>query len=127
MPIDTLPELDEAQAALRSLARDFADKRLAPGAAERDRSCEFPADPYREAAELGLIGVNIPEHLGGSGLGLREATIVLEEFARVDGSFALTTGASCGLSAGHILRGASEEQARRVMVIPRPKARTRAS
>ncbi len=113
MPIDTHPELDESQAALRGLARDFAEGRLAPGAAERDRSCAFPGDIYREAAELGLIGVNIPESLGGCGLGLRESVIVLEEFARVDGSFALTAGASAGLTAGHILRAGSEEQVAR--------------
>ncbi len=113
MPVDTHPELNEAQAALRGLARDFAGKQLAPGAVERDRSGAFPADIYREAAGLGLIGVSIPESLGGGGLGLRESVIVLEEFARVDGSFALTAGASTGLTAGHILRAASGEQAAR--------------
>ena len=53
MPIDTHPELDEAQTALKGLARDFAEGRLAPGAAERDRNCAFPEDIYREAAGLG--------------------------------------------------------------------------
>ena len=46
-------------------------------------------------------------------MGLRESVIVLEEFARVDGSFALTVGASAGLTAGHIIRAGSEEQAAR--------------
>ena len=63
MPIDTHPELTEAQAALMGLARDFAQSRLAPGAAERDRSGAFPADLYKEAAEHGLLGVNLPERV----------------------------------------------------------------
>ena len=110
MPIATHPELSEAQAALRGLARDFAEQKLAPGAAERDRTCEFPQELYREAAGLGLVGVDLPEEYGGGGLGCFENALVLEELARVDASFALTAGASAGLTGGHILRAGSEEQ-----------------
>jgi len=110
VPIATHPELSEAQAALRGLARDFAEQKLAPGAAERDRTCEFPQELYREAAGLGLVGVDLPEEYGGGGLGCFENALVLEELARVDASFALTAGASAGLTGGHILRAGSEEQ-----------------
>ncbi len=113
MPIATHPELNDAHAALKELSNSFANSRLLPGAAERDRSGEFPDDIYREAAGHGLVGLNIPERFGGGGLGLTESALVLEELARVDGSFALTVGASAGLAAGHILRAGTEEQAAR--------------
>ena len=103
MAVSTHPELDEAGRALRGLARYFAEKTLAPGAAERDRTCEFPLDLYKEAGELGLLGIHFPEKLGGGGAGHFENQLVLEELARVDGSFALTVGASAGLTGGHIL------------------------
>ena len=113
MAVSTHPELDEAGRALRGLARDFAEKTLAPGAAERDRTCEFPLDLYKGAGELGLLGIHFPEKLGGGGAGHFENQLVLEELSRVDGSFALTVGASAGLTGGHILGGGSEEQIRR--------------
>jgi alkylation response protein AidB-like acyl-CoA dehydrogenase len=111
--IATHPELTDSQAALKELSKSFADSRLSPGAAERDRGGEFPAGIYREAAGHGLVGLNIPERFGGGGLGLTESALVLEELARVDGSFALTVGASAGLAAEHILRAGTEEQAAR--------------
>ena len=113
MPIDNHPEMSEAQAALMGLARDFAQSLLAPGAAERDRSGAFPADLYKEAAEHGLLGVNLPERLGGGGLGMLEAALVFEQFARVDGSFSLTAAASVGLTAGHLHRACDDAQAER--------------
>jgi len=110
VPIATHPELEGARAALRGLAREFAGDRLAPGAAERDRTGVFPWELYREAAGLGLVGVDLPEALGGGGLGLLENCLVLEELARADGSFALTVAASAGLCGGHLARAGSEEQ-----------------
>ncbi len=111
MAIATHPELSETEGALRALARQFAEERLRPGAAERDRSGVFPQDLYREAADLGLIGVGAPKRFGGAGAGLFEAQLVLEELGRVDGSFALTVGASGGLAASHILHAGTEAQA----------------
>lgn len=113
MSIATHPNLTDAQAALQGLVRDFAEGRLAPGADERDRTGEFPDEFFREAGGLGLLGVEFPESLGGAGQGLSENIVVLEELARVDGSFALSVASSSGLSARHMLLAGSEPQAAR--------------
>ncbi|MDA1000118.1 MAG: acyl-CoA dehydrogenase family protein [bacterium] len=113
MAIATHPNLTDEQAALRSLARDFAEGRLAPGAADRDRTEAFPEGAFLEAARLGLLGVEFPEALGGGGRGISENILVLEELARVDASFSLTVAASSGLAARHICIGGSKAQAER--------------
>jgi alkylation response protein AidB-like acyl-CoA dehydrogenase len=113
VPISTHPELSDSQAALQAATKNFAQNHLAPGASERDKTCELPIELFREAARVGLVGVNLPERFGGGGLGLTEAALVLEQLAGVDGSFALTVGASAGLTGGHILRAATETQAAR--------------
>ena len=60
-------ELNEMQAAIRDAARKYAQERLAPGARERDRNERFPKEELREMAQLGLMGVNVPEAFGGTG------------------------------------------------------------
>lgn len=73
--------LTSEQLEIRDAVRQFAQEEVAPGAAERDRTKEFPMDVYRRAAELDYLGIAVaPEH-GGAGLGLVEATIVGEEIA----------------------------------------------
>jgi len=64
---------------IRATARTFAEREVAPGAADRDRSGAWPEAELARAAETGLLGVAVPEELGGAGLGLREACVVTEE------------------------------------------------
>ena len=59
----------ETQTLIQQSARDFAQRRILPKAAEIDREAIFPADLLGELAELGLMGVNVPEHLGGAEAG----------------------------------------------------------
>ncbi len=106
-------EWTETESALREQARQFAQKRLAGGALERDRAAAFSFDLYKEAAAKGLVGVKIPESLGGRGLGLFHECLVLEELARGDASFALTLSVSAGLCGGHLLRYGTQEQKER--------------
>jgi alkylation response protein AidB-like acyl-CoA dehydrogenase len=79
---------DEQQLIART-ARDFAERRLAPVAAARDRDGTFPADELRELAALGLLGVAVPEELGGSAAGAVAYSLVMQELARVDASVAV--------------------------------------
>jgi alkylation response protein AidB-like acyl-CoA dehydrogenase len=79
----------EEQSALRKLARDVADRELAPRAAHWDETEEFPHDSWKAIAEAGLFGVTIGEEYGGAGLNDLEGTIVLEELARADVSSAI--------------------------------------
>src|SRR3954471_14303414 len=79
----------EDQAALRQLARDVAERELAPMARHGDETEEFPQwawDAFRKAE---LFGITIGEQWGGAGLGDIEAAIVLEELARADVSSAI--------------------------------------
>ena len=62
-------ELSEEEQAVRDLARGFARDICGPGAAERDKNEEFPKEPIRKAAALGLMGLLVPEEFGGAGLG----------------------------------------------------------
>jgi alkylation response protein AidB-like acyl-CoA dehydrogenase len=79
------------QAALRALARDVAERELAPTAAHWDETEEFPAKSWDAIKQAGLFAITIGEEYGGAGLGDIEATIVLEELARADVSSAILT------------------------------------
>ncbi len=63
--------LSEEQVMIGAAARDFAQRRLAPRAAERDRSSVFPAEEVQEAANLGLLAMKVPAEVGGAGHGQR--------------------------------------------------------
>ena len=79
---------DEQQLIART-ARDYAERRLAPRAAARDRDGTFPVEELRELAALGLLGVAVPEELGGSGAGAVAYSLAMQELARVDASVAV--------------------------------------
>lgn len=74
--------LTEEQQMMRETARRFADERVKPGAAERDKTHEFPVDLLKECAELGFMGVAIPEEYGGAGMDYISYAIMIEEISR---------------------------------------------
>ena len=76
-------ELTEELAAVRELAREFAEKEIAPKAAEDDREHRFRRDLVEKMAELGFFGCTLPEDCGGNNLGFLALTIITEEIARV--------------------------------------------
>jgi alkylation response protein AidB-like acyl-CoA dehydrogenase len=73
--------LSSEQVALRDMARDFARARIEPHALEWDEQKHFPVDVLREAASLGMAGIYVREHLGGSGMSRLDATLVFEALA----------------------------------------------
>ena len=77
---------NEEQELVRRTARDVAEKLLAPRAAARDVSGEFPAAELRRLAQLGLFGVAVPEALGGAGMGAIAYSLAMQELARGDAS-----------------------------------------
>jgi alkylation response protein AidB-like acyl-CoA dehydrogenase len=83
-------ELSEDLVAVRDLAREFARDACAPGAAARDKKEEFPTEPLRKAAELGLMGLLVPEQYGGSGLGNLALCLALIEVNKADASVGVT-------------------------------------
>lgn len=80
----------EEQQAVAELARSFAARELAPHAAHLDETGEFPAENQKKLAELGLLGVNVPEALGGAEMGVVPLNLALYEVARVCASNAVT-------------------------------------
>jgi short-chain 2-methylacyl-CoA dehydrogenase len=105
-------DLSEEHELLRSTVRAFAEKRIAPVAEELDREHRFPYDIVAELAELGLMGIPIPEeHEGGGGDTLSYA-IAVEELTRVDSSVAITVAAHTSLGTMPIFLYGSDEQKR---------------
>jgi alkylation response protein AidB-like acyl-CoA dehydrogenase len=88
--------LTDEQQSLQKAARDFAQKRLPPIARDIEESGEPPSrELIAEYAEHGFLGINIPEALGGLGLGNLEALIVLEEFGKISSAVAFPVFESC--------------------------------
>ena len=82
--------LNEEQRLLQQEVRRFAEERIRPGVAERDREHRFPADILAEMGELGLLGMMVDEAYGGAGLDPFHYVIAVEEIARVCPSLAVT-------------------------------------
>jgi 3-sulfinopropanoyl-CoA desulfinase len=80
---------DEDQQALRKLARDVAERELAPNARHWDETEEFPEASWDALRKADLFGITVAEQYGGMGMGDIEAAIALEELARVDVSSAI--------------------------------------
>jgi len=82
-------ELTEEQRLIQRTAREFAERRLAPFAAARDREGTFPEAELRELGKLGLLGVAVPEDVGGGAAGAIAYSLAMQELARVDASVAV--------------------------------------
>jgi short/branched chain acyl-CoA dehydrogenase len=95
---------------IRDTVREFARERVAPAAAELDREHRFPYKLIAEAAELGLMGIPIPEEYGGAGADTLSYTIAIEELTRIDSSIAITVAAHTSLGTMPILLFGNDEQ-----------------
>jgi alkylation response protein AidB-like acyl-CoA dehydrogenase len=86
----SLHELTDEQREIRELARRFADERVAPHAAEWDRTHTFPREVFAELGGLGLMGVCVPAGHGGAGADFLSYVLVLEELSRADAGVGVT-------------------------------------
>ncbi|TIO37525.1 MAG: isovaleryl-CoA dehydrogenase, partial [Mesorhizobium sp.] len=84
--------LDADIEALRNTVRRFAQDRIAPIAADIDRSNEFPAHLWGELGELGLLGITADAEFGGSGMGYLAHVVAMEEISRASASVGLSYG-----------------------------------
>jgi alkylation response protein AidB-like acyl-CoA dehydrogenase len=105
---------------LRKSVRDFARAEVLPHARKWDREERFPKEIVPKLADMGLLGIRIPEEYGGSGMDMTAYAICVEEIARVDGSLALTVASHNGLGTGHILIFGNDAQKKKYL----PKAAT---
>ena len=105
-------DLPEEHEALRQTVRDFAEREVAPVAAELDRTHAFPYEIVRQLAELGWMGIPFPEEYGGAGADTLAYALTVEELARVDSSVAITLCAHSSLGTQPIYLFGTEEQKR---------------
>ncbi len=106
-------EIVEQRREIVALARDFAQRELAPHSAEWDRAKAFPREVLTKLGELGFLGMRIPEDYDGLGLDPLTYLMVLEEIAAADASVSITLGVHNSLGCGMLLRHGSEAQKRR--------------
>jgi len=105
----------EEELLLQETVREFARREIAPHARRWDEEERFPSELMPKLAELGLLGMTVPERYGGSALTVQQIMLVIEELARVDGSVAITVAAHNGLCTGHIALAGSDEQKQRYL------------
>jgi isovaleryl-CoA dehydrogenase len=119
MTANQLPMLDFALGdevdALRDSVRAFAEDRVAPIAAEIDRTDEFPRYLWPEMGALGLHGITVEEEHGGAGMGYLAHCVAMEEVSRASASVGLSYGAHSNLCVNQIRRNGNADQKRRYL------------
>ncbi|MEA3159788.1 MAG: isovaleryl-CoA dehydrogenase, partial [Gammaproteobacteria bacterium] len=102
--------LGEVIDTVRDQVRRFAEERIAPRANEIDRSNVFPRDLWREAGDLGLLGMTVSPEDGGSGLGYLAHVVAMEEISRASGAVGLSYGAHSNLCVNQLALNATDAQ-----------------
>ena len=98
---------------IRESAHDFAQREIAPRAADIDKSNAFPRDLWPKMGALGLHGITAPEEYGGLGLGYLHHCVAIEEVSRASASVGLSYGAHSNLCVNQIARnGGADQKAR---------------
>ncbi len=105
-------ELSEDQAAIRAAAREFAEREIAPYAAEWDREERFPVEVAEKMAKLGYLGAPIPTEYGGMGVDAVSYACIIEEVAHADSSMRSVISVNCSLVGLTILAWGTEAQKR---------------
>jgi alkylation response protein AidB-like acyl-CoA dehydrogenase len=108
--------LTSDQRAIQEAAREFAQKEVDPLVEEMDESQIFPRELFRQAGELGFLGIIFPEEYGGAGLSYVDYVLIITELAAVDPSVGLSVAAHNSLCSNHIYKFGTEEQKRRWLV-----------
>lgn len=103
-------DLGETANLLRATVAQFADKEIAPLAAEIDHSNQFPQALWRKLGALGVLGITAPTSYGGSNMGYLEHAIAMEEISRASASVGLSYGAHSNLCINQICRNGNEQQ-----------------
>lgn len=102
--------LGETLNQLRDTVYQFAQKEIAPRAAEIDSSNQFPMDLWRKLGDLGLHGITVSEEYGGVDMGYLAHVIAIEEISRASASVGLSYGAHSNLCVNQIFRNGNDEQ-----------------
>jgi len=109
-------QLTEEQQAFHEAVRKFAQERIAPRAAEIDRTAEFPMDLFKEMGELGYMGAPYAEALGGSGCDAVMVCLLLEEVSGASGAVGSSLNAHISLASSVIAEHGSEFQQQKYLL-----------
>jgi alkylation response protein AidB-like acyl-CoA dehydrogenase len=100
----------EDQLSIQSIARDFAQKRIAPVAAELDAKGQFPLENIQEMGQLGLMGIEVPTEYGGAGMDPIAYVLAMIEIAAADAATSTIMSVNNSLFCNGILKHGTEEQ-----------------
>jgi len=112
---DVLFPFTEEHEMIRQAAREFAQKAIAPIAAELDESGEFPHKTIKKMGEMGFMGIEVPEEYGGAGMDTLAYVLALEEICKADASHGTIMSVNNSLYAYGLLKFGSEEQKRKFL------------
>ncbi|MFG1331210.1 acyl-CoA dehydrogenase family protein [Xanthobacter autotrophicus] len=107
--------LTETQTEIRDAVRSFAQERLAPGAAARDKEHRFPREELTEMGTLGFLGMLVPEALGGVATDLASYALALEEIAAADGACSTIVAVHSSVGCMPIVKFGTEDQKQRFL------------
>lgn len=102
--------LTEEHEMIRQAARDFAQKELAPIAAEHDETGDFPSETIQKMGEMGFMGVEVPEEYGGADMDTLAYVLALEEISKVDASHGIVMSVNNSLFCHSLLKFGTETQ-----------------
>ncbi|PKQ09726.1 MAG: acyl-CoA dehydrogenase [Alphaproteobacteria bacterium HGW-Alphaproteobacteria-12] len=108
-------DLGETADMIRDTVRAFTADKIAPRAAEIDRTNDFPRDLWPQLGDLGLLGITVEEEYGGTGLGYLDHVVAMEEISRGSASVGLSYGAHSNLCVNQIRRWGSDAQKRKYL------------
>jgi butyryl-CoA dehydrogenase len=108
-------ELTEDQKMIRDIARDFAARQIAPKAADLDETGRWPREILSEMAELGLLGMAVPQEYGGAGMDTLSYALAMEEVSAACASCGVIMSVNNSLFCDPILKFGTEEQKKRVL------------
>ncbi|MBU6443325.1 MAG: isovaleryl-CoA dehydrogenase [Alphaproteobacteria bacterium] len=108
-------DLGETADMLRDSVRSFTSDKIAPRAAEIDRTNTFPRELWPELGALGVLGITVEEEWGGAGLGYLEHCVAMEEISRGSASVGLSYGAHSNLCVNQIRKNGNAEQKKRYL------------
>jgi alkylation response protein AidB-like acyl-CoA dehydrogenase len=106
----------EEQRMIRDMVRDFAENEVRPRLHSIEYEGKFPRDLVKKMAELGLLGLNVPEEYGGAGADNVAYSMAIEELSRVSASVAITMSVNCSVCCFPIYTFGNEEQKRKYLV-----------
>src|SRR5699024_8558528 len=108
--------LSEEQSMLKKSVRAFVDKEIMPYIAEWDKQGTYDPEINKKLADMGLMGVCIPEKYGGSGMDYNSLAIVCEELERGDTTFRTAVSVHIGLNSMSLLQWGNEDQKQKYLV-----------